>query len=691
MLRLVSCIHLKAPSSLRGPEPAAAADFMDSANSSSDPSRAPAKIRRKSHRKSRNGCARCKRRRIKCDETKPECARCVEFGTVCDYNTAAPLLGSQPLERSRFLNIQGAPIPKPRGRPRTIWSDETSCTSPPEDLSLSLRNPQRFFPDTKENLEDFELLNHFITRPNDNPDSTVARYVRDPLHDQALLLSFAYPCILHLIQEFSALELAQQQPWRRAYYHVLAGRHSLQGLEGAGTLLSHLKESDYHAAYTAATLASINFLARGPQLGEYLLFSWGGRPQWLPLLHGIRTIIDLAGIERLAAGPTSRAPQRIEPAKEPARVMLKCTDLDWVGQFQRLHALVASSPDFVADADSLRKLEWCYEATYGRDGVFKGDANMQNAFIWPFQLGEDFTALAKGEKISRSLHHISIRNSLLPREIAGLKEVLGTQEKHRNKCKALGFQPREDYHGGAEFYFPSRVEKACSDERSKQQNQKAEELRKAEMKKLRHANKLYNESIAQERREQEAREKEERKRVRAEKAKEAAERKAQRERDRQARNAEKASKLPQRDKCKASQSVVPEKKQKRGTVAARRGVVAVEPPAAPRTHTTRSGRTAALFNELVLVGAVQRITSTDTVPSWHVQGRTCKYAETALRRVMHYGVALHPVQHYSVYRQQTRSDIVVVLTRATGAPERLDLPVLVDPEIELGRHSDQVM
>ena len=40
-------------------------------------------------------------------------------------------------------------------------------------------------------------------------------------------------------------------------------------------------------------------------------------------------------------------------------------------------------------------------------------------------------------KISRSLHHISIQNSLLHHEIAGLKEVLKTQKKHKKKSKPL--------------------------------------------------------------------------------------------------------------------------------------------------------------------------------------------------------------------------------------------------------------
>ncbi|KAF1928523.1 uncharacterized protein M421DRAFT_48400, partial [Didymella exigua CBS 183.55] len=195
-----------------------------------------------------------------------------------------------------------------------------------------------------------------------------------------------------------------------------------------------------------------------------------------------------------------------------------------------------------------------------------------------------------------SLHHISIQNQLLHHENQGLKEALKTQKKHKNESKVLQFQPRKDYHGGAEFYSPSRVERARSDERAKQQNQRAEEHRKAEKKKFRQANKLYNERIAQERREQRAREKDEREQVGAKKAKEAAERKAQRERDKQACDAEKTVQLPQRGKRKASAAPAAKISKKRRTVGAARGVDAAEPPAAPRTHTTRSGRTATLYN-----------------------------------------------------------------------------------------------
>ncbi|KAK4224482.1 hypothetical protein QBC38DRAFT_397605 [Podospora fimiseda] len=40
---------------------------------------------RRSHKKSRNGCSRCKARRIKCDEHLPKCSRCTKMSLSCQY------------------------------------------------------------------------------------------------------------------------------------------------------------------------------------------------------------------------------------------------------------------------------------------------------------------------------------------------------------------------------------------------------------------------------------------------------------------------------------------------------------------------------------------------------------------------------------------------------------------------------
>jgi hypothetical protein len=44
----------------------------------------------------------------------------------------------------------------------------------------------------------------------------------------------------------------------------------------------------------------------------------------------------------------------------------------------------------------------------------------------------------------RSIHHISVKSSLLQHEIDGLKKTLKTQKKHKKKNKALDLQQRQE-------------------------------------------------------------------------------------------------------------------------------------------------------------------------------------------------------------------------------------------------------
>lgn len=45
-------------------------------------------IPRKGHTKSRRGCFGCKKRKIKCQETKPQCGNCEKAGMLCEYPRA---------------------------------------------------------------------------------------------------------------------------------------------------------------------------------------------------------------------------------------------------------------------------------------------------------------------------------------------------------------------------------------------------------------------------------------------------------------------------------------------------------------------------------------------------------------------------------------------------------------------------
>ena len=198
--------------------------------------------------------------------------------------------------------------------------------------------------------------------------------------------------------------------------------------------------------------------------------------------------------------------------------------------------------------------------------------------------------------VLQSLHHIAIQNQLLRAENDGLRDALITKKKGQTKGKSLSLLQHYEYWGPEMMWTPRSFREAKVRMKQAQEEKDKDERDKAEMKELKRANKLYNDKIAEEAKAQRARDQEAR---RKEKEKERAAidaRKEQRRKDKEARDAEKALQLFQRGKRKASKPLARPKKKQRAGAASRRSVVAAEPPRAPRTHTTRSGRTATLHN-----------------------------------------------------------------------------------------------
>lgn len=46
---------------------------------------------KRTHIKTRTGCLTCRRRRIRCDESLPQCGNCQRYGVVCDYAQVEPV------------------------------------------------------------------------------------------------------------------------------------------------------------------------------------------------------------------------------------------------------------------------------------------------------------------------------------------------------------------------------------------------------------------------------------------------------------------------------------------------------------------------------------------------------------------------------------------------------------------------
>ncbi|PMD31328.1 hypothetical protein L207DRAFT_472732 [Hyaloscypha variabilis F] len=93
-------------------------------------------IPRKGAPKSRGGCLTCKIRRIKCDETRPYCARCTSTGRNCDGYTVRSPGRSPPGTSLAVLSLEDTSRPIPERRSFAFFRD---CTLP--NLSLHFGSP----------------------------------------------------------------------------------------------------------------------------------------------------------------------------------------------------------------------------------------------------------------------------------------------------------------------------------------------------------------------------------------------------------------------------------------------------------------------------------------------------------------------------------------------------------------------
>ncbi|RDA90509.1 hypothetical protein CP533_0836 [Ophiocordyceps camponoti-saundersi (nom. inval.)] len=101
---------------------------------------------RRSHRKSRAGCRRCKTRKIKCDEVHPRCGNCVKHGVLCDFEHAPVVPPRKP--------VVAGPSPVPVD-PSPVAAGLSPLPSP----GLSPDPP----PVTTDRFTELRLLHHFTT------------------------------------------------------------------------------------------------------------------------------------------------------------------------------------------------------------------------------------------------------------------------------------------------------------------------------------------------------------------------------------------------------------------------------------------------------------------------------------------------------------------------------------------------
>ncbi|CAD0052791.1 unnamed protein product, partial [Aureobasidium pullulans] len=180
-------------------------------------------MKRAPHRKSRAGCAQCKKIHIKCNEIKPRCGRCDRLGLECEYRPDPATL-------------------KPESSISSVNSTSRPVSPIPPTLSDTSQQPLCML--------DLELYHHFVFTYSSSMRSDKAR--REEVGRKVVDISHQHSYVLHNCLALSALHLFKQnrtktELWERACY--------LQGIaiEQVQPILINMTQDDSIAALIFAS------------------------------------------------------------------------------------------------------------------------------------------------------------------------------------------------------------------------------------------------------------------------------------------------------------------------------------------------------------------------------------------------------------------------------------------------------
>ncbi|KAK3292523.1 uncharacterized protein B0H64DRAFT_426590 [Chaetomium fimeti] len=381
------------------------------------------------HRKSRGGCGLCKRRKVKCNEEKP-CSNCVRFDLPCDL---AP-------DGTR-VECNRAPVSRPhRGRPRKTWTgecvpqpamtlDDPSRTPSQSPSSTATPSPSPLDADPALNLDNAELLLHFVTTTAETFAGGESPEIHRFWARNAPQVGLSHPFVLHLILASAAFHLAyltakgkketegsgangrHQSP---NSYLSLAQQHLTAGVSGFSTQLSQPGPDNCGALYLGAVLTSYCTFAAGPTSQRDLLVctassvmvqdaSAAPPGSWMPFVSGVRLMHQSFSPDVLFAGllEAFRPGLPSKPLEQPVCVRDGFSRLDWEGALDGLRGFIAHGDPPATKSLCLTALDGLiaiYTAIYGRHegpgggATHHGPSENQFVFGWLYRVQPEFVA-----------------------------------------------------------------------------------------------------------------------------------------------------------------------------------------------------------------------------------------------------------------------------------------------------------
>ncbi|KAK3682458.1 hypothetical protein B0T22DRAFT_484516 [Podospora appendiculata] len=266
----------------------------------------------KGHTKSRRGCYSCKKRKVKCQETLPECAHCTKLGLVCKY-------------------------------PDPVSVSITRVWSPSLSPSAALQSTPTIF-----KMEDLRFFHHFLTTAY--PPLPIQG---DHVWQDAAALSHGYDYLIHAMLGLAVSHLALYGGAfaTQALSHRVRAIKSLNGALGKPCL--SMAEGD--ARFAAILVLTFQASCMADGMTEYLYMVWGCRiiaETAMPDMEGSvsnlqaheQSLVDefLTSLRELGPLCSSPLETRLLAAIEHVTNTIKISAADAFAGFTKMYAIFTS-------------------------------------------------------------------------------------------------------------------------------------------------------------------------------------------------------------------------------------------------------------------------------------------------------------------------------------------------------------
>ncbi|RYP13399.1 hypothetical protein DL767_010757 [Monosporascus sp. MG133] len=159
---------------------------------------------------------------------------------------------------------------------------------------FSSPHPQSAPPPHDLNLADLELLHNFTTMTY--ATLSESPILREFYRTTSVQLGLGCSYIMRVVLAVSGLHLAHYRPQKRDYYQALAITHHRIASRDAMDLMNDMTPETAHSLFLFSVLTIYFALASPRKEDRFLLVGESGFPDWMFLLQGTRTFIQVSGV-----------------------------------------------------------------------------------------------------------------------------------------------------------------------------------------------------------------------------------------------------------------------------------------------------------------------------------------------------------------------------------------------------------